>query len=225
MISRTRATLAIVLAVLVTAVITSAVWLVILNLQDNGTLRPAAPPSTSTTPVGRPTTLRPAAVSSEDIAALMAKRLTVPVSGIGTAQLADTFAQARDGGARPHDAIDILAARGTPVVATEDGRIAKLFESKAGGITIYQFDPTERFAYYYAHLDHYADGLAEGQMVRRGTVIGYVGSTGNASPEAPHLHFAIFLLGPEKKWWEGTAINPFEPLGGTTAPPGSLSTP
>lgn len=225
MISRTRATLAVVLAVLVTAVFTSAVWLVIFNLQDTGSSRqaPQAPASPATDVAESATPQVP--VSSEDAAALRAKHLTLPVSGISAAQLTDTFTQARDGGARPHDAIDIMAARGTPVVATEDGRIAKLFESKPGGITIYQFDPTAQFAYYYAHLDRYADGLAEGQTVRRGTVIGYVGSTGNASPDAPHLHFAIFRLGPEKKWWEGIAMNPFEPLGGTTTPSGSLSTP
>jgi murein DD-endopeptidase MepM/ murein hydrolase activator NlpD len=122
--------------------------------------------------------------------------------------------QGRDGGQRGHEAIDILAPRGTPVMAVDDGRIVKLFLSKPGGITVYQFDPTGQFAYYYAHLDRYADGLAEGQTVRRGSVIGYVGSTGNASPEAPHLHFAIFRLGPKKQWWKGEPINPFRYLGG-----------
>ena len=93
--------------------------------------------------------------------------------------------------------------------AVEDGHIQKLFTSKAGGLTIYQFDPTGTFTYYYAHLDRYADGLGEGQLVKRGDVIGYVGSTGNASPDAPHLHFAIFRLGPEKQWWKGEPINPY----------------
>ena len=102
-----------------------------------------------------------------------------------------------------------MSPRGTPVVATEDGRIAKLFWSKAGGHTIYQFDPTDRYVYYYAHLDRYADGLAEGQAVTRGQTIGYVGSTGNAKADAPHLHFAIFLLTPEKRWWDGTALDPY----------------
>ena len=108
----------------------------------------------------------------------------------------------------------MLEPRGTPVMAVEDGRILKLFLSKPGGITVYQFDPTGQFAYYYAHLDRYADGLTEGQTVRRGSVIGYVGSTGNASRQAPHLHFAIFRLGPEKQWWKGEPINPFRSLGG-----------
>jgi peptidoglycan LD-endopeptidase LytH len=102
-----------------------------------------------------------------------------------------------------------MAPRHTPVRAVEGGRIQKLFTSKAGGLTIYQFDPTDTFTYYYAHLDRYADGLREGQTVRRGDVIGYVGSSGNASPNAPHLHFAIFRLTPERKWWKGEPINPY----------------
>ena len=102
-----------------------------------------------------------------------------------------------------------MAPKGTPVLAATDGRIEKIFESVAGGHTIYEFDDDASHAYYYAHLDRYAAGLKEGQDVRRGDVIGYVGSTGNASEDAPHLHFAIFELGPEKKWWEGTAIDPF----------------
>ena len=102
-----------------------------------------------------------------------------------------------------------MAPRGTPVLAVDDGTIRKLFHSRAGGLTVYQFDPGEIYCYYYAHLDRYADGLIERMKVRRGDVIGYVGSTGNASPAAPHLHFAIFLLGPEKRWSEGKAINPY----------------
>lgn len=134
--------------------------------------------------------------------------LTLPVSGVKAAQLGDTYTQARAAGA-PHEAIDIMAARGTPVLAVEDGRVAKLFLSKPGGITLYQFDPGAAYAYYYAHLDSYAEGITEGASVRKGQVIGYVGSTGNASPEAPHLHFAVFRLGPEKQWWRGTPVNPF----------------
>jgi murein DD-endopeptidase MepM/ murein hydrolase activator NlpD len=118
------------------------------------------------------------------------------------------------GGNRPHEALDILAPRGTPVLAADDGRIVKLFKSVPGGLTIYQFDPSESFAYYYAHLEGYATGVAEGKQVRRGEVIGYVGTTGNANPATPHLHFAIFVLGPEKRWWQGTAINPYPLLAG-----------
>lgn len=102
-----------------------------------------------------------------------------------------------------------MSPRGTPVVAVEDGRVAKLFLSKPGGITLYQFDPGERYAYYYAHMDGYAPGITEGMQLKRGDVIGYVGSRGNAAPNAPHLHFAIFRLGPERQWWKGEAVNPY----------------
>ena len=144
------------------------------------------------------------------------KTLMIPVEGVAANRLIDTFTEARGGGARPHDAIDIMAPTGTPVRAVDDGKIVKLFLSDAGGITVYQFDPTESFAYYYAHLDRYADGLAEGQAVKRGDVLGYVGYTGNANPAAPHLHFAIVALGPEKRWWQGTPINPYPILIGAT---------
>jgi murein DD-endopeptidase MepM/ murein hydrolase activator NlpD len=102
-----------------------------------------------------------------------------------------------------------MAPRGTPVYAVEDGRVAKLFTSVPGGKTIYQYDPSGRIAYYYAHLDRYAKGLADGKDVKRGEVIGYVGNTGNATPTAPHLHFAIFRLGPKREWWKGEPVDPY----------------
>ncbi len=142
---------------------------------------------------------------------LRQRRLEMPVDGIKPSALHDTFSDSRALG-RPHEAIDIMAARGTPVRAVEDGTVAKLFTSVAGGLTIYQFDPSGAFCYYYAHLNSYADGMKEGQPVRRGEVIGYVGSTGNAAENAPHLHFAIFRLTPEHKWWKGDAINPYPVL-------------
>lgn len=149
----------------------------------------------------------PAIVSATSTPA-PAGTLLVPVAGVKASDLSDTFNDKR-GSDRIHEALDIMAARGTPVLATSDGRVEKLFESRQGGLTLYQFDPTRTFAYYYAHLDRYAPGLADGKPVRQGELIGYVGSTGNADPSAPHLHFAIFLLGPEKRWWEGTPINPY----------------
>lgn len=141
--------------------------------------------------------------------------LSIPVEGVTAAQLRDTYDERR-GSQRAHEAIDIAAPTGTPVLAVDDGTIEKLFWSRPGGHTLYQFDPGRQFTYYYAHLDRYAPGLEPGQPVRRGTVIGYVGSTGNARPDAPHLHFAIFRLGPEKQWWKGEPINPFGYLGGKT---------
>lgn len=143
--------------------------------------------------------------------------LLLPVQGITRSDLQDTFSDARSEG-RVHDAIDIAATAGTPVLAVADGTVEKLFDSKRGGLTVYQFEPSGRLAYYYAHLQRYADGLKERQALRRGDVIGYVGSTGNANPEAPHLHFAIFQLGPEKQWWKGTAINPYPVLHDGAAP-------
>jgi murein DD-endopeptidase MepM/ murein hydrolase activator NlpD len=142
---------------------------------------------------------------------MRALELIIPVQGIAAAQLQDVFHDPRSGGRR-HEAIDIMAPRGTPVLAVEAGRIVKLFESAQGGLTVYQFDALDELAYYYAHLDRYADGLAEGQSVAQGEVIGFVGHSGNASPSAPHLHFAIFQLGAERRWWQGEAINPYSHL-------------
>jgi murein DD-endopeptidase MepM/ murein hydrolase activator NlpD len=142
-----------------------------------------------------------------DPSGLTLRRLGLPILNLKASNIPDTYDQSRDG--RKHEATDIMAPRGTPVVAVDNGIIQKLFESKQGGLTVYQFDPTERYCFYYAHLDRYAEGLREGQLVKRGDRIGYVGSTGNADEAAPHLHFAIFELGPEKKWWEGKPINPY----------------
>lgn len=135
-------------------------------------------------------------------------RLLVPVRGVSRSELRDTFDERR--GDRRHEALDILAPRGTPVMAVADGHVEKLFTSLPGGLTIYHFDPTGTHCYYYAHLDRYAGGLREGQQVRRGQVLGYVGTTGNAPKDTPHLHFAVFRLGPEKRWWDGEPVNPFE---------------
>ena len=154
-----------------------------------------------------PAVLTGSAANAAAIEMLRERHLKMPVD-VDRDELRDTFTDAR-GGSRAHEALDIIAPRHTPVRAVEDGRIQKLFTSKPGGLTIYEFDPTETFTYYYAHLDRYADDVREGQLVKRGDVIGYVGSTGNASPDAPHLHFAIFRLTPERQWWKGEPINPY----------------
>ena len=135
------------------------------------------------------------------------RRLLFPLRGHDRAVLRDNFDEGR--GKRRHEALDIMAPRGTEVVAVDDGRVAKIFRSAAGGLSVYQFDAEERYAYYYAHLDGYAPGLAEGMRVKRGDLLGYVGSTGNAPKHAPHLHFAVFELGQERKWWKGKAVNPY----------------
>lgn len=142
--------------------------------------------------------------------ALRQRHIGLPVKGVARRELVDTFRQSR--GSRLHEALDIMAPRGTPVVAADDGSIAKLFTSKAGGLTIYQFDPTMTFSYYYAHLDRYASGLREGQYVARGDTIGFVGSSGNASESAPHLHFAVFRLTSPPQWWRGDPIDPYPAL-------------
>ncbi|WP_294989597.1 M23 family metallopeptidase [uncultured Stenotrophomonas sp.] len=159
-------------------------------------------------PVARVTA--PPAIAAPSIAqaADAPRGLLLPVRGVLASQLRDTFTDARSEG-RVHDAIDIMADAGTPVLAVADGTVEKLFDSERGGLTIYQFEPSGRWCYYYAHLQRYADGLAEKQSIKRGQVIGYVGSTGNASAEAPHLHFEVHMLGPEKQWWKGESINPY----------------
>jgi murein DD-endopeptidase MepM/ murein hydrolase activator NlpD len=135
--------------------------------------------------------------------------LTMPVEGIDPSTIHDSFDEMRGGDTRRHDALDILAPRGTNVIATDDGTVKKLFTSVAGGLTVYQYDPDQRYCYYYAHLDAYAMGLHEGQTLKRGDLIGYVGTTGNAPKDTPHLHFAVIKLDPDRRWWTGTAINPY----------------
>jgi murein DD-endopeptidase MepM/ murein hydrolase activator NlpD len=132
----------------------------------------------------------------------------LPIDGEDIESFKGGFAETR-GGARPHEAVDMLAPRNTPVRAVESGTIAKLFTSKAGGLTIYQFDPNGHLCYYYAHLERYADGLKDGQAVSQGDVIGYVGTSGNAPKNTPHLHFAVFELAAGQRWWQGKAIDPY----------------
>jgi murein DD-endopeptidase MepM/ murein hydrolase activator NlpD len=144
---------------------------------------------------------------------LRERNLLLPVEGVTADKLHDTYNDARSGG-RVHDAIDIHAPRGTHVLATTDGTIIKLHYSGLGGITIYQLDDDGRTRYYYAHLDRYADGIAQGVRVQRGQVIGYVGDTGNAAPGDCHLHFAIAILNDVSRWWGGTNVNPFEVFSG-----------
>ena len=136
--------------------------------------------------------------------------MSPPIGGLALANLRDTFAEVHNGHA--HEAIDILEPRGTPVRAVVSGTVRKLFLSRPGGNTIYEFDEMEVYCYYYAHLDGYVKGLREGMRVERGDVIAFVGSTGNADVPTPHLHFAIFELGPERLWWKGKAVDPYPGL-------------
>jgi murein DD-endopeptidase MepM/ murein hydrolase activator NlpD len=143
--------------------------------------------------------------------------MTIPVAGVAPSALVDSFGDARDGGDRVHGAIDIPAPRGTAAIAAGDGRVEKLFESRLGGHTLYQRSADGGTVYYYAHLDGYAPGIAEGLALRRGQQIGFVGSSGDADPAAPHLHFEVHRMAPGERWWQGTAVNPYPLLAGAAA--------
>ena len=158
-----------------------------------------------------PPALAPAAtttVTDPDLHYIAARDLRIPVANVIASQLRDTFDQARSEGRR-HDAIDIMAAQGTPVLAATDGTVIKLFQSDRGGITLYELDPSGRYVYYYAHLMSYAEGIAEGKHLRRGDVIAFVGDTGNAGPGKYHLHFAISKRTSPRQWSGGDPINPY----------------
>jgi murein DD-endopeptidase MepM/ murein hydrolase activator NlpD len=174
--------------------------------------RPAAADIAAPLPrVAGPDTYVPAPVPLQALAGII-----VPVEGISRRDLHDDFDDTRSGGRR-HEAIDILAARNTPVVAAADGVVDKLFTSKAGGLTIYERDASGGYQLYYAHLESYAPGIDEGDHVRQGQVIGFVGTSGNAPKDTPHLHFAIFRMGPERRWWKGEPVNPYPLLAGRAA--------
>jgi murein DD-endopeptidase MepM/ murein hydrolase activator NlpD len=132
--------------------------------------------------------------------------LMVPVDGVEPSRVPDTYSAPR--GESSHNALDILAPRGTPVVAAEAGRVFRLSSNPSGGITVYAVDREERFMYYYAHLSGYRDGLREGMPLEEGDVIGYVGTTGNAPPNTPHLHFQVMKYRRDGRYWDGTPIDP-----------------
>ena len=195
---------------LITAVLTSAFWIFSYNIMDGAeedvelagdvaVVDPAAGPPLA---VAEGVVVGPAAMA-------------IPVAGVQVDQLVDTYTQARAGGDRQHDAVDIMAPAGTSVVAAAPGRVEKLFFSRGGGgVTAYVRSDDGRWIYYYAHLQEYAPGLAEGQRVERGQLIGRVGSTGNANQRGPHLHFAVNRMAPGGSWWQGTAVNPYPLLAG-----------
>jgi murein DD-endopeptidase MepM/ murein hydrolase activator NlpD len=181
---------------------------------DTQTIELAGPPAKRTADtlialddggtIARDTTAPP--VPRRDELAALADTLIVPVAGVKVEELLDTFNEMR--GNRRHDALDIPAPRGTPVLSATDGRVQRLFTSERGGLMIYASDASESFILMYAHLDRYADHLADGDTLRRGQVIGYVGTTGNAPPNLPHLHFAIARSTDVSRWWEGTPVDP-----------------
>lgn len=197
----------------ISAAVTSAYWVIAYDL--TGTQREAAqmapaPVTASTTPTTN--SAAPPKIQRtrmEPITPVQIGALAIPVVGVKPAQLVDTFNDARESGVRIHDAIDIMAPRGTPVIAAASGTVEKIWQSDKGGLTVYVRSPDKRSIYYYAHLDSYADSLAEGKTVKAGDPVGTVGSTGNASPDGPHLHFAVMMAGSEDSWSGGTAINPY----------------
>ncbi len=191
-----------------TATITSAAWILFGGVWYGNVVSGAAP--LAATGAGR---AEQAAATPHSTA--NSARLIIPVAGVTAGQLTDTFEDARGGGTRLHQALDIMAPRGTPVIAAAAGTVEKLFHSNAGGNTIYVRSPDRRTIHYYAHLDSYAGGLHEGQAVAQGETLGAVGSTGDASPEAPHLHFEIMRTTPDAKWYQSaTAVDPYPLLTG-----------
>ena len=198
-------------SVIVLAVMAGAAWIFyagitggdkVVAVRDRAVINPAGPAG-------------PIAVGSVTVGPA---GLAVPVAGVKPRQLVDTFTQARAGGMRVHDAIDIMAAEGSPVVAAAPGTVEKIYFSQGGGgISAYIRSDDNRWSYYYAHLSAYAPGLHEGQRLLRGSPVGYVGHTGNASPDGPHLHFAINAMAPGEKWYSGTPVNPYPLLAGKTA--------
>lgn len=204
----------------VTAIVTSVGWLafggsVMDSVGNLAVLRKVEGPAGGAPQPDFPTSEPLHKSRAQPLPAAARGEYLLPIAGVRPEQLIDTFTDARAGGSRVHDAIDIMAPRGTPVLAAVGGTIEKLFTSDAGGLTIYVRSPDRRTITYYAHLDAYAPGLAEKQQVRRGQRIGTVGSTGNADPSAPHLHFAIMQTTPESAWWEpSVAVNPYPVLAG-----------
>ncbi|QWC58027.1 peptidoglycan DD-metalloendopeptidase family protein [Erythrobacter sp. 3-20A1M] len=223
-----------ILTIVVTATLTSAVWIVaggsLIEMASGEGQREVTRPSdaqpspavqTDSLPSERgqaTSNIVSSGLDDKSAAAIPGdsqRNLMIPVLNVRPEDLTDTFADEREGGGRLHEAIDIMAPEGTTVVSAAAGRIEKLFRSKAGGNTIYVRSPDEQAIYYYAHLKEYAQGLKEGQQVRRGQRLGAVGSSGNASADAPHLHFALLRTTPDAAWWEpANALNPYPLLGG-----------
>ena len=207
--------------VVLTAILTSAFWIFAFGISNspqaqtarvNDQVESRADKATVAAKSGFPVSVAPSVEVGP-------AGLAIPVAGVKPGQLQDTFTAARAGGARRHDAIDIMAAEGTPVIAAAPGTVEKLYESVGkGGTTAYVRSDDGKWTYYYAHLHSYAPGLHEGQRVAIGTPIGLVGHTGDASADGPHLHFAINQMDPGERWWQGTPINPYPLLAGKVSP-------
>ena len=182
--------------------------------------KPASRPNPSSSagvPLMTASEYRPGASSSAsaDVDYLRSRQILVPVAGANMTHVEDSFNEPRDGD-RVHRAIDILAPRGTPILSADDGRIIRMTTSTLGGISMYTVDPEQRIVYYYAHMDHYNDAMTTGKTISKGDTLGFVGTTGNAPKDTPHLHFQVMRWPADGKYWNGEPINPFDLLGGHT---------
>ena len=190
-------------------------WVVVASAPVPAAAAPAARgPRPST-----PSLSIPSAAPTDATAVAHLNSLLFPVPGVDSTRLDDSFDEPRDGGTRRHNAIDIMAPRGAPVLSVQDGRILKLVKNSKGGITVYATDLDEQFVYYYAHLDRYHESVYAGKPVMRGDTLGFVGTTGNAPPEMPHLHFQVMRMPADHRYWEGEPINPYPLLRSTTGVP------
>ena len=183
--------------------------IVLVALVVSGCARHAYSPSVpAPAPAARASAALTSVSSAEAVDYLLARGIFIPVAGATLSQLHDTFDEGRDGG-RVHRALDIMAPRGTPVLSADSGRILRISTGALGGNTIYATDPLGRVVYYYAHLDGYQPGLAQGALLARGDTLGFVGTTGNAPKDTPHLHFQVMRMPPDGKFWDGDPINPY----------------
>jgi murein DD-endopeptidase MepM/ murein hydrolase activator NlpD len=178
---------------------------------------PTPPPRPAVAPAPAVLSAAPAPTSAPagDAGYLASRRILLPVAGANMAKVEDTFEDGRDGD-RTHHAIDILAPRGTPILSADDGKILRMSSNALGGITMYTTDPENRLVYYYAHLDHYNDAMSPGRSIVKGDTLGFVGTTGNAPKDTPHLHFQVMRWPADGKYWNGEPIDPYDALGGLT---------
>jgi murein DD-endopeptidase MepM/ murein hydrolase activator NlpD len=181
---------------------------------------PVSGPAADRRPALATAVMVPSARMGAAIQRLRERNLEIPVAGVSPSKIEDSFTAARDG-ERVHNAVDILAPRNTPIVAADDGTILRMSTNPLGGITIYAADRDREFVYYYAHLDHYRDGVVAGQKIQKGDTLGFVGTTGNAPKDGPHLHFQIMLWPSDGKYWNGEPVNPYPVLHGATSSGGA----
>jgi murein DD-endopeptidase MepM/ murein hydrolase activator NlpD len=171
----------------------------------------APAPAAATSPV--PADVDPNAAAMSDTEYLRSRHLVVPVAGANMAKVDDSYFEPRDGD-RTHRALDILAPRNTPILSADDGKILRMSNSSLGGITMYTVDPSNRIVYYYAHMDHYNDAMSPGKTIVKGDTLGFVGTTGDAPKDTPHLHFQVMRWPADGKYWNGVPIDPYQALGG-----------